>query len=314
MAGPSSLLLPFTTIDQTYKLAFNTALNSMVANVESVVAGPLLALVTLWIIVQGILVMRGDLDPRRGLTKLISIAIVVGLVTSSALYQEYVQTVFEDTIPNLVTKIAGNPTAAVPTELDVIFKAGEYGFQKVAAEIPPDDDLDSMAFEGAQFFFFFALWGIFGVFDLTQILTTVLVDLGPLFILGFLFEATSGITTRWIGQLVTYGILLLFTSIVAEVVVLTIAAGMTAVFLVTLDGGTQVGQVIGLYEIDLFIMTGNALVVALPAIAAALGNGVAAQGMQAAQSVYRNFAERMGPDGKPAKLSQATLNDASFRQ
>jgi len=44
-----------------------------------------------------------------------------------------------------------------------------------------------------------------------------------------------------------------------------------------------------LYELDLFILTGNALVVALPAIAAQIGGGVAAQGTQMGMSALRNL-------------------------
>lgn len=290
---------PFTVIDNTYKLAFTGYLDIWVAAAETTIAGPFLACVTLWVIVQGILVMRGDVDARRSLTKLISVALVVGLVTTSSLYQEYVQDLFETAIPAMVTQLAGNPPEALPLELDLIFREGEVGFQEVAAEIPPMDEVDGMAFEGAQVAFFFSLWGIFGVYDLVDILMKVLVSLGPLFLIGFLFEATKDITMRWVGQLVSYGILLLLTTMVATVVVATMATYMAALFLVTIKKGTTAGQIMGLYELDLFIMTGNALVVALPGIAAALGNGVAVQGAQMAQSVYRNFAERLPKGGGP---------------
>lgn len=317
MAAPS-LLAPFTVIDQTYKLAFTTYLNNAVGAVESAVAGPLLTCVTLWLIVQGILVMRGDIDARKGLTKIITVALVVGLVSSANLYQEYVQSLFEEGIPAMVTQLGGNiglPTEAIPTELDVIFRLGQVGFQKVAAEIPPMDELDSLAFEGAQFFFFFSLWGIFGVYDIVGILTSVLVAVGPLFVIGFLFEATRGITMRWIGQLISYAILLLLTSIVATVVVAVMVASMATAFLVTVGVDTTAGQLVGLYELDLFIMTGNALVVALPGIAAALGNGVAASGTQLGQSIYRHFAERPTANGAgTAKASTTTIRDMSFLQ
>jgi len=304
----SSLLAPFTVIDQTYRVAFTTYLSNAVGSIERTVAAPLLACVTLWVIVQGILIMRGDIDVRRGLTKLISVALVVGLVTSADLYQQYVQSLFEDAIPAMVREAGGNmglPTQGIPTELDIVFRGGEAAFQKVAASIPPMDELDALAFEGAQFFFFFTLWSIFGIYHVVTILTSVLVTVGPIFILGFLFEATQGMTTRWVGQLISYAILLLLTSIVITVVMTVMVAGMAAVFLVTIGAGTTAGQLIGLYELDLFIMTGNALVVALPGIAASIGGGVGASGTQLGQSIYRHFA------GKP---SQSTIQNMGFIQ
>jgi type IV secretion system protein VirB6 len=301
-AGPgSSLLAPFTVIDQAYRLGFDAYLSSAVGSIENAIATPLLACVTLWVIVQSILVMRGDLDARRGITKLIKVALVVGLVTSHDLYHDYVVDLFETAIPSMIRDMGGNlglPMEAVPVQLDLIFRAGQAGFQKVAVSIPPMNELDALSFQGAQFFFNMSLFGIFSIYHITHILTLVLLSVGPLFLLGFLFEATEGIATRWIGQLVSYAILLLLVSMVAQVVVGIILTGMAVVFLVTLGKGTTAAQIIGLYELDFFIMTGNALIVALPAIAASLGSGVAAETGQMAKSVFRQFS------GTPSSVYQ----------
>jgi len=173
MAG-YSLLAPFSIMDDTYRAAFTFYVNDTVGKVETAVAGPLLACVTLWVIVQGILVMRGDIDPRRGLTKLITVALVVGLVTSSSLYQDNVQKLFVEGIPKLVSDLGGNmglPTVTTPVMLDLIFQLGQAGFNKVASTIPEMDMLDALAFDGSQFFFYFTLWSIFGIYDLVTILT-----------------------------------------------------------------------------------------------------------------------------------------------
>ena len=47
-----------------------------------------------WIIVTGILVMRGDVGVRTGVTRILSASIVVGLVMSTALYNEYIVSFF----------------------------------------------------------------------------------------------------------------------------------------------------------------------------------------------------------------------------
>jgi type IV secretion system protein VirB6 len=295
-----SLLAPFTLIDETYTGAFKLYLDHAVGAVQAKMAAPVLACVTLWIAIQGILVMRGDVDTRRSLTKLIMVAIVYGIVTSSSLYNTYVEDLFEKTVPALVAELGGDfgvkKPESIPAQLDLVFDIGEAEFIAVSKVIPFNDDLDSMAFEGAQLCFYLCLWTIFGIYDTINILMSVLITLGPLFIVGFLFESTRGITTRWIGQVVSYSILYLLTSVVAAAVALTIVLFMTATFGLSMLAkpvpvvGTATGQLLGLYEIDLFIMTGTALVAALPAIAANLGGGVAASGMQMGQSVYRRFA------------------------
>lgn len=298
-AGPgSSLIAPFTAIDQTYRLAFTNYLNDAAGSVINAVATPLLACVTLWVIVQSILVMRGDIDARRGVTKLITVSLVVGLITSSNLYHDYVQALFETAIPSMVRDLGGDmglPVETVPTQLDIVFRVGQASFQNVAAAIPPMDELNSLSFQGAQFFFYFSLWSIFAMYHIITILTSVLVTVGPLFLAGFLFEATQGIATRWLGQLISYAVLLLLASIVVTIVVAVMLASMSTVFLVAISGGTTAAQLIGLYELDLFIMTGNALIVALPGIAASIGGGVAAGAAQMGKSVFRQFAGTPSP-------------------
>lgn len=296
MPSPA-LLTPFTVIDQVYKKTFEAYLNHIVGSIQAAVVAPLLACVTIWVIVQGVMVMRGDLDARKGLTQLIKVALVVGLVTSSSLYQEYVQDMFHDAIPEMVRKMGGNfgfPTATLTLQLDGIFRAGQFVFQSIASHIPQMDELDSLSFDGAQYLFYFTLWGIFGVYHVTGILTSVLVAIGPLILVGFLFESTVGIATRWVGQLVGYALLLLMTSIVASLVVAIIAATVAAMFATALLVDTLAAQLIGLYELDLFILTGNALVVALPGIAMAIGGGAGEMGSTFGQSIFRQVAKQRG--------------------
>ena len=98
---------PFTNMANVFSQAFGAGIQSSISAVLTAVAQPLMACVTLWIIVQGILVMRGDMDPRGGITRIIKAAFVVGILTSSGLYTNYVQTLFMTTIPNWVATAAG---------------------------------------------------------------------------------------------------------------------------------------------------------------------------------------------------------------
>lgn len=282
---------PFHTIDQTFGLAFAGFLGDLLGQVESVIAVPVLLCVTLWIIVQGMLVMRGDIDARHGVIRIVLVAIIVGLATSESLYTTYVQTLFVTTIPNLVPQLGnfGVPAQGIPYELDAVFRAGEAMFQRIAARIPEADTQDVIAFEGAQAFFYFSLWSIFSIYDVVSILTTVLVDVGPLLLILYLFENTKAMVTRWIGQLVTYGLLLILLSIVAAIVVSTESLAVVAAFAADQLLLPPAAQILGLYELDMFFLTGNALVVALPAIAAFIGGGVGTDGAQWASSFGRRF-------------------------
>lgn len=47
-------------------------------------ASPFTALIVLWVIVQGVLVMRGDLDARRGISRIIRVTLVSAFILKLA--------------------------------------------------------------------------------------------------------------------------------------------------------------------------------------------------------------------------------------
>lgn len=275
------LTAPFSAADLVLSKTFNASTMTAFNSVESVVSAPFLACVTLWIIIQGILIMRGDVDTRAGITKLIMVSLVAGLVTSQPLYVTYVQGFFEQTVPQVVSQIIVDPVSsdvsgeAVPGQLDAVFVVGENLFQLVAARIGPDDLQSTIAFEGAHLAFLGSLWTVFGIYDIVNIMTSTLLAIGPLILIGFLFESTRNMTIRWASQLTYYGLLLLLLSIVATVVVgvdflMSVAASAAILAL-----GPTAAKVVGLDELDMFFMTGDALVLALPTIAAVISSGAA---------------------------------------
>lgn len=115
------------------------------------------------------------------------------------------------------------------------------------------------------------LWSAFGIYDAVGILTKVLLAIGPLILTGYIFDRTRDIAAKWIGQLITYGLLLLLLNLVATIVILTEATALTLMLGVITLAGTTAAKIIGLYELDMFFLTGDALIVALPAIAGNIG-------------------------------------------
>jgi type IV secretion system protein VirB6 len=271
--------LPFTTFDGIYSAAFGSGLDSLQSGVLQAVAAPALACVTLWIIVQGILIMRGDLDLRRGVTRILKIAIVVSLVTSAANYSTYVQQAFTVTVPAFVKGLTSSLPAGlgIPTTLDTIFDLCQVEFQAIAAEIGPMNDQDSMAFHTAELILYGSLWSVFALYEVAVVMTDVLLAIGPLLLLGYLFDATKSIADRWIGQLITYALLLLMIMTVATIVLAAELAYLTVnLALITLTGPTS-AQIVSFYEMDIFLLTGDAFILALPTIAGLLGGGLALQ-------------------------------------
>ncbi|MUO81353.1 type IV secretion system protein [Agrobacterium vitis] len=287
-----SIPAPFTAIHTIFDLAFTVGLDTLLGDIQRAVSAPLVACVTLWIIVQGILVMRGEMEARSGITRVIMVSIVGALVVGQADYHDYIASVFEDTIPNFIRRfsVSGLPLETIPAQLDTMFSLTQVAFQKIASEIGPMNDQDILAFQGAQWIFYGTLWTAFGIYDAVGILTKVLLAIGPLFLVGYLFDRTRDMAAKWIGQLVTYGILLFLLNIVATIVILTEATALAVMLGVVTSAGTTAAKIIGLYEIDMFFLTGDALIVALPAIAGNIGGSYWSGATQAAGSLNRHFA------------------------
>ena len=269
--------LPFTTADGFYGTALASGLDNLLGAIQGDVVRPALACITLWIIVQGLLVMRGDLDARRGVNRILKITIVTSLIVTAEDYNHYVSNFFINIVPAFVRDLSSPVTKAltIPGQLDAIFDASMLEFQAIAAEIGPMNSQDAAAFQGAQFVLYGTLWSMFTIYEIASVMTEVLVAIGPLILIGYLFDATKGITDRWIGQLITYALLLLLVTIVATIVIAVEAAYLTAQLLVIALTGPTSAQIVSFYELDMFLLTGDAFVLALPAIAGLLGGGVA---------------------------------------
>ncbi|MQW86661.1 type IV secretion system protein [Sinorhizobium saheli] len=283
---------PFTAIHTTFDLAFEIGLKTILEQIQSAVSAPLVACVTLWIIVQGILVMRGEIDMRGGVTRVMTVSLVVSLVVGQANYHDYVVSVFEDTIPSFVHQVSGSniPFLDIPARLDIIFAQSQYYFQKIASEIGPMNGQDILAFEGAQWVFYGSLWAAFAIYDSAGILMKVLLAIGPLMLVGYLFDRTRDMAAKWVGQLVTYGILFLLLNIVTTIVIATEAAALAVMLRVISFSGTTGAKIIGLYELDMFFLTGDALIVALPVIAGNIGGAYLGGTHQIGSSLNRHLA------------------------
>jgi type IV secretion system protein VirB6 len=104
MAG---LTDPFTDFDSFVQTPFTNGMETTVNSAMSAIQGPLTALVVLWVIVSGVLVLRGDIGVRTGITRIVTVSIVVGLLMSTTLYDEYIVTFFTTGLPNWIATSLG---------------------------------------------------------------------------------------------------------------------------------------------------------------------------------------------------------------
>lgn len=264
-------------MDQDFGVAFGTGIQTAIASLLSAVGTPLMACVTLWIIIQGVLVMRGDIDGRNGVTRMIKVALVVGILTSSGLYKSYVQTAFMTTIPSWIATAAGEPGAGItstPQTFDNMWQVTEHTIETVSARLSNFDVIDAISLAAIEICVAVLLLITFAIYEFAIIIVGIMVAIGPILIVGYLFDATKGVSDRWIGKLITYSILSLLINVTLNTVLQGEKLYMRAILAQEASGTAAIPVEIKiLLSLVMFFAMGAFIVVSLPVIAAALGGG-----------------------------------------
>jgi type IV secretion system protein VirB6 len=267
---------PFYTFDQTIQTPFTNGMSGTVSAAMSAIQGPLTAVIVLWVIVTGILVMRGDVTARTGITRIISVSLVVGILMSASLYNEYVVNFFTTGLPDWIASSLTNSTGveASAHQFDVLWDDANLLFSTALANLNFYNVLDSVELGLLQDIVVFPIGLTFLIFELAKIMMDVMVSIGPFLLAGYLFAATRGVADRWIGKLLTLTILTLLVDIVLSIIIQgdsayfqTAQAAMTA--------GATIRETITIgIQFIIFITIGSLITVFLPGIAAFLGGGV----------------------------------------
>ena len=268
--------LPFSTTNAAFSAAFSAGLDNTLFSILEGIAAPLSAVLVVWIIIQGILVMRGDLDTRRGVNRIIKVVLVYALISGATYYTNYVQNWFIYTVPQWVSSVAGGPQTflGIPLSLDAVLQLAQQGLERIASQIGTENTTDESSYQTAKTILYGTLFTVFALYEVTTIMTSVLLAIGPLFIVGYLFDATKQITERWIGQLINYAILLLLINIVAVIVVEAEFTYMTLELGLFSALQPLAGQISDFYDLDIFMLTGDFIIVTLPAVAAFISGGI----------------------------------------
>ena len=282
---------PFENIATQLGGAFNSGVESAISGGLNAIAAPLTALVVLWIIVQGVLVMRGDIDTRQGVTGILKIALVVGVLTSSTgYYREDVYDFFTVSLPDWAASAVSSGSSITsgntPQTLDNIWNTAVHQFTMVQAQIGTFDIVDGVTLCLVELGVNAVLFVTFAIFEVGQVMTGVAVAIGPFVLAGYLFASTKGVAERWIGKLVGLTILSLLIDIVLGIILSGEEIYMRQILTDSLSGGGNVAAEIQvLIEMLMFMAIGAFIAVGLPGVAAALGGSVGFSGQPVARNV-----------------------------
>jgi type IV secretion system protein VirB6 len=265
----------FADFSTQYAQIFTTGTANVVAEGINAVSGPLTTLIVLWIIVQGILIMRGDIAVQSGITKIIRVSIVVGLLSSFGLFSEYVVDLFQVTLPNWAANAIAGGNGVSITAPELFDKVWNYSMaiaQLADTQLKLWDVVDGVELDLLEVAIGACLLIAFAVYEIGQIMLGVVIGLGPFVLAGYLFDSTRGIAERWLGKLIGLSILTLLIAIALEII---LQGDVTYIRAAAATGALDVQQSLAiLMQAALFYALGAVIIVLLPSIAAYIGGGI----------------------------------------
>ena len=265
----------FSKIDQQLAQPISQFVTDGVTNLASAVSGPLKAAVTLWIIFQGIAIMRGVVtEPVMDFAvKAMKVVVIVALATQVGTYNEYVKNVFFEALPREIGNALAGAGATAPTAnafdsfLQKGFQSAESLWRQAGMTNPGPAFLSVMvmviACVGAVVAYTVSLYA--------KIALGVVLAVGPIFIALALFNATRRFTESWLGQVVNFVVLQALV-----MVVLSLLLKCADQFTTTAMSGDFGQAMLGALTMSVVYLLGAAVSYQLPGIASAIAGGGAA--------------------------------------
>ncbi len=271
----------FTVLFNIFTNAVIDPIQSLTSDVLSAANLPLQMMLIIMVMVIGVAVIFGNASPSGVVNRLIRMSIVVMFIAGSGVYFHYVLDFFSTGLPDFFTThivdvFTGTPGASQASPgtgfdaaLNLILKDAE-SIQKtmstgISGIVP---GLELMAAEAVAIT---ALAFLFAIFIIVQTLEGIVITLGPILILGYLFDYTKRITDGWIAALVTLSIL----SLVVDIVVLVLVAAVQTIFSNIQETGSTTQTIESFLGGTVGVVVIALAVAVLPRIIEGIGGGVA---------------------------------------
>jgi type IV secretory pathway VirB6-like protein len=238
------------------------------------VAPELAAGLGLFVIVNGVMVMLQRLQWNAAVLNCVRAVAVANLLTV-AMYNQWVETMFLTTVPNWIgTAIGGLVGVGVAEQFDALrFAINHMAGVLLAANsgISPSMIANRLSISLAAEFSVGALWLAFLIDFIAECLMAIVAPVGAVVMLAYLFSSTRHWAERWIGKLVALALLELLVAIELKIVLTQFQAFMGTQEAVTRTGIDADELIANLWGIGWAFWFGAAMMIGLPAIAAAIG-------------------------------------------
>ena len=293
--------------------------SAITSNISASLSPVAVTLATIYVMIWGYLHLRGAIEEpiMEGAKRILVLAVILGVVLSLWEYNAVFVDFFVTTPQALSGAILnGNNAIAI---IDGVWVKGAT----VAESLINQGGLFNNNFEFylagfAVYLFvgFICIWMAY-LFCLSIVAVGILLALGPLFILGLMFEATKRFFEAWVAQLSNYALIIVIAAVAAKLLLNMLDSYATQAL--ALGAGITIAQSIQLCLACAFVLL---IMKQVPSLAAGLASGVALSSYNAlskainwgaggaGRSLYQ-FGRGMG-DGrageKPSRYQSLTRN------
>jgi len=231
---------------------FSAWLNALLANyigdqtarVATALEPAIVALATIYLMVWGYLQLTGKIEEpfSTGLKRIITLAVVLAVALRLWLYNTVVVDTFFNAPGQLAAVIVG-AYDAVTTVDQIIFLGGD-----AAALLMQKGGLLEGSFSydlaGIAVYLLVGVTAVYTMFllALSHIALSVLLALGPLFIVLLLFESTKHYFVSWLGQLANYALVTLLAVLAAALMMTLVSTAAQAA--ANQGGGIQIADAV----------------------------------------------------------------------
>lgn len=228
----------------------------------------------LFVIVNGVMVMLQKLQWNTAVLNCVRALAVANLLTV-AMYNQYVQTMFLTTVPNWIAGAIGGQTGVgVAQQFDNLRAAINHQAAVLLAAnagITPSMIANRISISLAAEFSVGALWLCFLIDFIAECLMAVVAPIGAVVMIAYLFDYTRRWAQGWIGKLVSLSLLELLVAIELAIVLAQFNSYMGTVEALSGTGIDSDELISNLWGIGWAFLFGAAMMICLPAIAAAIG-------------------------------------------
>ncbi len=277
----------------------SASLDTYVSDLSSAIvggfSGAAITLVTIYVMLWGWSMMRGVItEPTTdGVSRIVRLAIIVGLATNVGLYNGYISDFLwstPDALAGLVASGYSDSTTNanfLDTLFGKIYDLGQAYYDKGYASPGWLPDYGMIIAAWLVWFVGIVATGYAAfLLVLSKIVLAVALGVGPIFILCLIFEPSKRLFDAWLGQVLNYVFLVMLTAAGIKLLFTIISLYLDAVFGAHAATGGADPSYSQIFPMIALCAIGGLALVQMPSVASALGGGVAVSSLGAVRWTY----------------------------